>query len=55
MLMKGLFGKKLGEYEEEFARQVSLLKKTLHKNRYVENAKDYIYKHLHNVKNVRSI
>lgn len=42
--------KKIGEYEEEFARQVSLLKKTLHKNRYVENAKDYIYKHLHNVK-----
>lgn len=34
--------KKIGEYEEEFARQVSLLKKTLHKNRYVENAKDYI-------------
>ena len=26
------------------------MKKTLHKNRYVENAKDYIYKHLHNVK-----
>ena len=44
-----LISQKTEEYEEEFARQVSLLKKSPETNHYVEKAKDYIYKHLHNV------
>lgn len=41
--------KKAEEYEEEFARQVMEAKKSPETNHYVEKAKDYIYKHLHNV------
>lgn len=44
-----LITRKTLDYEEEFAKQVSVLKQPLSKNNYVEKAKDYIFKHLHNV------
>lgn len=46
---KKVIAKKAEEYEEEFARQVMEAKKSPETNHYVEKAKDYIYKHLHNV------
>ena len=46
---KKVIAKKAKEYEEEFARQVMEAKKSPETNHYVEKAKDYIYKHLHNV------
>ena len=46
---KKVIAKKAEEYEEEFARQVMEAKKSPETNHYVEKAKDYIYKHLHNI------
>ncbi len=41
--------KVLPEYEAEFALCVNRLKHNNRQNSYVETAKDYIYKHLHNI------
>lgn len=43
------------EYELEFAKSVKKLEKPIKRNKYVEQAKDYVFKHLHSEIRVQDI